>query len=141
MKANLTTVCNPQAQEEIRSFLNRYFKGLSITDSEKNQVVLAIDEAIANAIEHGSEGNIHKTIQLDLDINEKRILIELSDIGIFDKELREEKLQKDIQEIIREKQKGGLGLKLIYSIMDIVTFYTKDNKSYCMMVKLINKNK
>jgi serine/threonine-protein kinase RsbW len=139
MRANLTTVCNPLAQEEIRSFLNRYFKNLTISDSEKNQVVLAIDEAIANAIEHGSEGDTTKTIQLDLDINEKRILIEITDIGMFDKELREEKLQKDMQEIIKEKQKGGLGLKLIYSIMDIVTFYTKENKSYCMMVKLINK--
>lgn len=141
MKANLTTVCNPQAQEEIRSFLNRYFRHLHISDSEKNQVILAIDEAVANAMEHGNEGDSTRTIHLDLDINEKRILIELSDIGLFDKELREEKLQKDLQEIIKEKQKGGLGLKLIYSIMDIVTFYTKDNKSYCMMVKLINKDK
>jgi serine/threonine-protein kinase RsbW len=139
MRANLTTVCNAGAQEEIRNFLNRFFKNISITDSEKNQVVLAIDEAIANAIEHGTDGDETKTIQLDLDVNEKRILIEVGDIGLFEKEAREEKLQKDLKDIIKEKQKGGLGLKLIYSIMDIVTFYTKDNKSYCMMVKLINK--
>jgi serine/threonine-protein kinase RsbW len=139
MRANLTTVCNIGAQEEIRNFLNRFFKNIQITDSEKNQVVLAIDEAIANAIEHGTGGDETKTIQLDLDVNEKRILIEVGDIGMFEKEARDEKLQKDLKDIIKEKQKGGLGLKLIYSIMDIVTFYTKDNKSYCMMVKLLSR--
>jgi serine/threonine-protein kinase RsbW len=69
MRANLTTVCNIGAQEEIRNFLNRFFKNIQITDSEKNQVVLAIDEAIANAIEHGTGGDETKTIQLDLDVN------------------------------------------------------------------------
>ncbi len=63
-------------------------------------------------------------------------MVEIGDIGLFDESLIKEKVSKEIKDIIKEKQKGGMGLKLIYSIMDIVTFYTKDNKSYCMMVKL-----
>ncbi|GIV34080.1 MAG: hypothetical protein KatS3mg031_1615 [Chitinophagales bacterium] len=136
MKVNLTTVCSPRAQEEIRAFLNRYFKNTSLGESEINQIILAIDEAIANAIIHGNNSDSSKTITMDIDFTEKRIVIEIGDIGLFDDALRKEKVEKDIKDIIKEKQKGGLGLKLIYSIMDIVTFYTKDNKSYCMMVKL-----
>ncbi len=139
MKANLTTVCNRGAQEEIRSFLNKFLKNVAISDSEKNQVVLAIDEAVANAIIHGNDNDPSRTIELDLDINDKRILIEISDIGMFDKEMKDEKITKDLKEIIKDKQKGGLGLKLIYSIMDIVSFYTKEHRSYCMMVKLVHK--
>lgn len=136
MKVNLTTVCDTRAQEEIRAFLNRYFKDTGLSESEVNQLILAIDEAIANAIIHGNQSNPNKTISMDIDFTEKRIVIEISDIGLFDESLRKEKVSKEIKDIIKEKEKGGLGLKLIYSIMDIVTFYTKDNKSYCMMVKL-----
>lgn len=136
MKVNLTTVCNTRAQEEIRAFLNRYFKDTGLTEAEVNQLILAIDEAIANAIIHGNQSNPEKTISMDIDFSEKRIVIEIGDIGLFDESLRKEKVTREIKDIIKEKEKGGLGLKLIYSIMDIVTFYTKDNKSYCMMVKL-----
>ena len=136
MKVNLTTVCSTRAQEEIRAFLNRYFKDTGLTESEINQLILAIDEAIANAIIHGNKSDATKTISMDIDFSKKRIVIEIGDIGLFDEVLRTEKVSKEIKEIIKEKEKGGLGLKLIYSIMDIVTFYTKDDKSYCMMVKL-----
>lgn len=141
MRANLTTVCKGEAQEEIRHFLNRFFKSVKVTDTEKSQVVLAIDEAVANAIIHGNNNDATKRLELDLDINEKRIFIEINDVGLFDKELREQKIQKDLKDIIKDKQKGGLGLKLIYSIMDIVNFYTIENKSYLMMVKLIEQPK
>jgi serine/threonine-protein kinase RsbW len=141
MKANLTTVCKSEAQEEIRNFLNRFFKSVAITDAEKSQVVLAIDEAVANAIIHGNNNDSSKKLELDLDINEKRIFIELNDIGVFDKDMREQKVQKDLKEIIKDKQKGGLGLKLIYTIMDIVNFYSMNNKNYLMMVKLIESGK
>jgi serine/threonine-protein kinase RsbW len=104
-------------------------------------VVLAIDEAVANAIIHGNNNDATKRLELDLDINDKRIFIEINDVGLFDKELREQKIQKDLKDIIKDKQKGGLGLKLIYSIMDIVNFYTIENKSYLMMVKLIEQTK
>lgn len=141
MKANLTTVCKNEAQEEIRNFLNRFFRSVQITDSEKSQVVLAIDEAVANAIIHGNNNDPTKRLELDLDINDKRIFIELNDVGVFDKEVREQKIQKDMKDIIKDKQKGGLGLKLIYTIMDIVNFYTIENRNYLMLVKLIERNK
>ncbi len=138
MKANLTTICNIDTQEEIRAFLNKFFRGVEdLNDQKRNQIVLAIDEAIANAIIHGNDNDDQKSIQLDIDINSKRIHIELSDIGLFDEIMNNDKKDKHLKEVIKDKQKGGLGLKLIYSIMDVVCFYTQNNKSYCLMVKLL----
>ncbi len=138
MKANLTTICSIDTQEEIRGFLNKFFAGVEdLTDQKRNQVVLAVDEAIANAIIHGNDSDTEKSIQLDLDVNKKRIHIEISDIGLFDEIMNNDKKDKDLKSVIKEKQKGGLGLKLIYSIMDVVCFYTQNNKSYCLMVKLL----
>ena len=113
MKANLTTKCSSETQEEIRAFLNSYFRDLNITDSVKNQLVLAIDEAVANAIIHGNQSDEDKSIVIDLDISEKRIVTTISDIGLFDDEAREAKKSKELKDIIKEKQKGGLGLEAI----------------------------
>jgi serine/threonine-protein kinase RsbW len=138
MKANLTTICNIDTQEEIRAFLNKFFSGVEgLTAQKRNQIVLAVDEAIANAIIHGNDSDPEKSIQLDIDVNKKRIHIELSDIGLFDEIMNNDKKDKELKEVIKDKQKGGLGLKLIYSIMDVVCFYTQNNKSYCLMVKLM----
>ena len=137
MKANLTTTCSVQIQEEIRAFLTDFLEEATIKDAVKNQLVLATDEAIANAIIHGNEADNTRSIQIDIDLNDKRIVIEISDIGLFDEITKQDKKDKDLKAIIKDKQKGGLGLKLIYSIMDIVCFYTKDRKSYCRLVKLL----
>lgn len=136
MRAHLTTICSADAQEEIRAFLSRYLHSLPRSESEKNQIILAADEAIANAIIHGNQADETRSLQVDIDVSEKRIMIEIYDIGLIDIKATEEKKQKDLKDIIKDRQKGGLGLKLIYSIMDIVTFYTRENKSYCMMIKL-----
>lgn len=139
MKANLTTVCSSDSQSEVRAFLNSFLESAAISDSERNQIVLAVDEAVANAILHGNDEDTRRTIQLDMEADEKRFLVEMSDIGLFDEITKQDKKDKDLKTIIKEKQKGGLGLKLIYSIMDVVCFYTKDNKSYCRLVKLIRQ--
>lgn len=139
MKANLTTICNSAAQEEIRAFLTHFLEGVFPSESELQQLILALDEAVSNAIIHGNDSDPERTIQLDIDVDEKRVHTEISDIGLFDDIVKgkKEKKGKDLKSIIKEKQRGGLGLKLIYSIMDIVAFYTKDNQSHIMMVKLL----
>lgn len=140
MKANLTAVCSSKTQEEIRSFLTGYLEGLNLSDIEINQIVLAVDETVANAILHGNQSDSLKSIEIDIDITQKRIRIEISDIGLFDVKENEKK-EKDIKQVIQEKQRGGLGLKLVYAIMDVVCFYTRDRKSYCLLVKIFNKEK
>ena len=141
MKANLTTVCRLEAQEEIRLFLIRSFADLQVSESLKNQMILAIDEAVANAILHGNDHDPDRSIQINLDLNPKRLSVEIFDIGLFDELKRDETKNRDIKDIIREKRKGGMGVKLIYSIMDIVNFYTKNNISYIHMVKLLDPKK
>ncbi|PSR03958.1 MAG: hypothetical protein BRD50_04745 [Bacteroidetes bacterium SW_11_45_7] len=70
MKANLTTICSHKAQEEIRAFITDFLSGVTIADTEKNQIVLSVDEAIANAIIHGHAGDESKSIQIDLNLND-----------------------------------------------------------------------
>lgn len=105
--------------------------------SEKNQIILAMDEAVSNAIIHGNKSDDSKILEIDIHVTDKKIKIVLSDIGFLDLAKRDQKVEKDLADIIKEKQKGGLGLKLIHTIMDIVAFYTKDDKSCLMMQKYL----
>ena len=137
MKANIRTICSQRALSTIREFLNDFLKDLEVSASEKNQIILAMDEAVSNAIIHGNKSDANKDIEIDIHITERKIKITLSDIGFLDLAKRDEKIDKSMSEIIKDKQKGGLGLKLIHSIMDIVAFYNKNASSYLMMVKFL----
>jgi serine/threonine-protein kinase RsbW len=137
MKANIRTICSEKALTTIREFLDEFLGDLEVSSSEKNQIILAMDEAVANAIIHGNKSDDNKILEIDIHITDKKIKIVMSDIGFLDLSKRDMKVEKDLAEIIKEKQKGGLGLKLIHTIMDIVTFYTKADKSYLMMLKYL----
>lgn len=139
MKANIRTICSQKALGIIREFLYEFLNGLDISSSEVNQIVLAMDEAVSNAIIHGNKSDENKMLEVDISANDKQIKILLSDIGLLDLAKRDEKVDKPLTDIIKEQQKGGLGLKLIHTIMDMVTFYTKDDKSYLMMLKFLDK--
>ena len=137
MRANLTTVCSPEVQAEIREFLKRYISGVPISESEQNQIVLAIDEAVANAIIHGNQSDVTKSLLIELEVTDQKLSAEISDIGLFNpRDEGEEKKSKVLSEVIKDRQKGGLGLKLIYSIMDVVCFYTTKDRSFCLLVKI-----
>ena len=138
MKANIRTICSEKALTTIREFLDEFLGDMEVSSSEKNQIILAMDEAVANAIIHGNKSDDTKILEIDIHITDKKIKIVMSDICYLDLAKRDKKVEKDLTEIIKEKQKGGLGLKLIHTIMDIVTFYTKEDKSYLMMLKYLS---
>lgn len=138
MKAHITTICSVKTQAEVRNLLARYFNDLPIEEYLRNQLVLAVDEALANAIIHGNDKDPSRSVQIDINFLKDRLIVELNDCGYFD--IKEDsKKEKPLTQIIKEKQKGGLGLKLIYSIMDVVSFYIKGDKSFCSMIKYIDQ--
>jgi anti-sigma regulatory factor (Ser/Thr protein kinase) len=67
---------------------------------------------------------------------------EISDVGLFNPKAEgDEKKMKALSDVIKDRQKGGLGLKLIYSIMDVVCFYTTKQKSFCLLIKMFKTGK
>lgn len=137
MKANIRTICSQKTLATIREFLDDFLGGVEISSSEKNQIVLAMDEAVANAIIHGNKSDENRVLEIDIHIVDNKIKIVMSDIGFLDLEKRDKKVDKNMADIIKDKQKGGLGLKLIHTIMDVVVFYIKDDKSCLLMQKYL----
>ena len=137
MKTKFTTICSREKLSEIRAFLSSVLVNLSVAESVKNEIILAVDEACANAMIHGNNCDEDKPLQLEVEHHGNKLTVEISDIG--DSEINVEEYQdRTIDDLIRERRKGGLGLKLIYSIMDDVSYYSRDSRNICALTKIIS---
>lgn len=135
MKSKFTTRCARANLSEIRRFLHGTLARLDVADPVKQEIVLAVDEACANAIIHGNDCDAAKPLLVEVEKVDDQLVVEISDVGnVTEAELQGHK-DKSLEELVEERSKGGLGLKLIYSIMDEVSYYAKDDKQVCSLRK------
>jgi serine/threonine-protein kinase RsbW len=135
MKSKFTTQCARSNLSGIRRFLHSTLARLEVADPVKQEIVLAVDEACANAIIHGNDCDAAKPLLVEVEKKDGQLMVEISDVGAVTEEELENHRNKTLEELVEERSKGGLGLKLIYSLMDEVSYYSKDNKQVCSLRK------
>jgi len=118
--------------EKIRTFLRKNLKGLKISDKEYYQIELSLLEICINIIRYAypqEKGEIMlKTWQ-----SEGKVFLEIRDNGIpFDPRKRK---APDLKEIIRSKEKGGLGIFLSRKLMDGFDYKREEDKNILTMYK------
>lgn len=100
--------------------------------SSSQKIALAIDEAITNVIKHSYQNQMDEDIKLEFYTSPDGLKIKiiftgvppvLSEIGV------------NLDKMIKEKRKGGLGVELMRRIMDSVEYKTIGNINTCEMVK------
>ena len=105
----------------VRAAMLEFLKG-SVLDPELcNLIVVALDEALANVVEHAYQGQ-EGHIMLDFDLDEQRLQIVIRDNGLRFEHDEKLKSEFDIKRHIKLGRKRGLGLFLIQKIMDTVSF-------------------
>lgn len=138
MKKTLRTVCAKESLKDIRSFIRKSLEKIDFDAKTKSNMVLAVDEASANAIIHGNNCDSRREIRIDFTLTDQKIIIEIFDIG--EKDFDQLKfIQRDIEELVKEKSKGGMGLKLMNSIMDEVLYKKINDTHYCVLIKNLNQ--
>jgi serine/threonine-protein kinase RsbW len=138
MKTKFTTQCDLEKLSDIRRFLHRVLAELEVAEPVKQEIILAVDEACANAIIHGNQADKSQKLQLEVERLDDRLTVEISDVGNFRDDLAHHEDQ-NIDELIASRHRGGLGLKLIYTIMDQVQYYTRDTRNICSLTKRLNQ--
>ena len=134
MKERFKISCQLDQLGLIRKKCRSLFKKWAISEKEAFVLIHAIDEACANAIIHGHACNEKKHIELRLDYHKSKLKACITDIGKMNADLSLH-LNKPLDRIKKEKKKGGLGLKIIYEVMDDVHYKCKDGIYYCLMIK------
>jgi len=104
----------------IRDFVTSIGEQSGLGADELPKLELAVDEACANVIEHayGHDKTQQVTIRATFDADEIRIEVVDSGRGFDPDEVPEQ----DLARLIKERKTGGLGMRLIRSLMDEVHY-------------------
>lgn len=137
MKAKFTTVCSKTRLKDIRIFVGEQIEKISLNEKLKRQIILAVDEAAANAIIHGNNCDEKKSISIEIQVNDKKLSVAISDIGKLNLPIIEH-TGKGVHDLVKEKKKGGMGLKLMHSIMDKVQYFHRGKGNVCLMTKILS---
>ncbi len=122
----------------IRDFANEKLKGL-MSEKERNLLILAVDEVCANLIIHSNNCDEKASIKISLTFEKIKggVLFEIYDYGhFFDYEKYKE---PKLDEVIRERRKGSIGLLLVRRIMDKVEFLREESYNVCRLFKRIEE--
>jgi len=129
--------CRLENLKGMRDFIQASLKDFVVSEVELSEIILAIDEMCCNRIIYEHKCDENHSLELHIIVpNPKKIIFELQDkAGVFD-------INKyhdiDIKNLIFEKRKGGLGVKLVKSIMDKIEYISRDGQSVCRMTRRIN---
>ncbi len=133
MKHRISLTCQTSALSELRAFLHQTLMKASLSENEKHQVTLAVEEVCANLIIHSHGCNPQDHIQLEVRDFPEKLIFEISDQGEAFNILEYE--VPDLKKVMVEKRKGGLGIILVKKIMDEIEFESKNGTNTCRLTK------
>jgi serine/threonine-protein kinase RsbW len=133
MKYRLNIACQTSALSELRTFLHQALDGVRLSEMEKHQVTLAVEEVCANLIIHSHGCNPKDNIQLEIRNSAQKLIVEISDQGKAFNILNYE--TPDLKKVMVEKRKGGLGIILVKKIMDEIEFESENGTNTCRLIK------
>ena len=108
---------------KVRDFVTMATREGGVGPEDENRIILAVDEAVSNIIEHAFENTLQGLIKVELDVDPSRCCITIHDSGKRFDPLSVE--PPDLEDHIRSGRKRGLGVFLMRQIMDEVHYHFK----------------
>lgn len=137
MQDRIRISCSRQNLQQVRDFVRGFLLGAKRNDLQVNQVVLAVDEVVANFIIHANNEDASQFLDLLLVLAGHRLDIEIEDHGstLF---LPPSKVPNpDLRAYIQQGRKGGMGMALVSRIMDQVEFFERNSHTVCHLSKVL----
>ena len=138
MNTEFTIACSKENLIHIRKFINTSLKSIGLRTTDLNLIVLAIDEVCANLIIHSNDCDYRKklTISCEYDNSNNFLQITIRDEGkLFKYKTYNE---PELDKIIKDKRKGGIGLLLVRKIMDNIEYTSDQVYNITKLTKKIN---
>lgn len=121
--------------EAIKNFLDQNLQALPVTEEEHFQIELALIEICLNIIHYAYPEN-RGTIQVKFWTEGPQVFLEIRDKGVpFDPS---QSPTPDIEELIRNRKKGGLGIYLSRELMDGFTYRRDGDQNILLMHKKLS---
>ena len=109
--------CNIENLKGVRDFIRNTLKDHGVPDFQISELVLALDEMCSNLMIHSHQCNPEELFELHIILKKgDPVIFEIIDDGnTFDINQFSE---PELGNLVHEKRKGGLGIRLVKSIMD-----------------------
>jgi serine/threonine-protein kinase RsbW len=122
----------------IRDFVASIGARAGFGDQDVSRLALAVDEACANVIEHAYNLEATHEVTIRAVVEEDAIRFEIVDTG---KGFDPASVQAEsVEDLVKERKSGGLGLRLIRTIMDDVQYrIVPGQKNELTMIKRLKK--
>jgi len=128
--------CSLNNLKGVREFIRNSLTGQDVSDLEMGAIVLALDEMCSNLMIHAHHCNPDHHITINIHIPTKsQFVFEIIDDGsMFDINQFQE---PEIDSLVHEKRKGGLGIRLVKTIMDKIEYVQEEGKNVCRLTKSV----
>jgi serine/threonine-protein kinase RsbW len=104
----------------IRDFISKVGARAGFDENQIAFLALAVDEACANVIEHAYKEDPTHQVTVRALLDDMKIALEIIHGGeAFD---ASEVKPKSVEDLIKERRSGGLGLRIIRSVMDEIEY-------------------
>jgi serine/threonine-protein kinase RsbW len=122
----------------IRDFVTRIGEQAGLDAADVAKLELAVDEACANVIEHAYGNDTSKQVMIRATFDEEALQIHVVDTGRgFDPSGVD---PEELRELVQKRRTGGLGLRLIKTLMDEVHYDIEPGrKNELRMVKKLRR--
>ncbi len=126
--------CSLENLKGIRDFVRKSLRTHVQSDVVLNEIILALDEMCSNLMIHAHHCNPDHFLELSIEVPKKgQLIFEIIDDGeMFDINRFSE---PTLDNLVHEKRKGGLGIRLVKSIMDNVEYLTRNGRFVCRLSK------
>ena len=122
----------------IREFVGSTAQQAGFDSSEIAKLELAVDEACANVIEHAYGHDTTKEVIVRATLDDETLSIDVEDTGHgFDPNSVK---QEELDQLISKRKTGGLGMRLMKTLMDEVHYEIEPGKKNALhMMKKLKK--
>ncbi|UCH83711.1 MAG: ATP-binding protein [Candidatus Latescibacterota bacterium] len=123
---------NLDALSDIVEFTDRFLADRNVDESAGWSINLAIEELFTNMVRHNTGAG--KPIRIGLNLEDSRLVVQLvdDDVDPFDPSSVPE---VNVDEGIDDRAVGGLGLHLVKSIVDKITYEYENRQMKVTIVK------
>ena len=118
----LTIQSRTENLRQVREFISDAARAAGFVNESVEKIALAVDEACTNIIKHSYQFAPEGDIEIQISKRNSSFEIVISDHG---KSFDPEAVQvPDMKEYIKKYRRGGLGMYLMRSLMDVVEYST-----------------
>jgi len=139
-KENYICACGDFSElQKIRNFVNSEAKLFGFDENEASKIALAVDEACTNLIKHSFNFDKTKEFCVSIEPSSFKFTIKILDKGLPFNPLEISEL--DMNEYFKNYKKGGLGIQIMRTVMDEISYMPSDaqrNENELILTKIRN---